>query len=78
MLKYFHSFNIKFLISIKISFRVLKNYEDKTFIVDSPDKGNGIVLLNKHGCIEKIHEIVADPVNFSKVSDELYLLLVKH
>ena len=52
--------------------------KDNSLIVASPDKGNGIVLLNKHDYIEKMLEIVNDPVNFSRVSDELYPLLVKH
>ena len=77
--KYFHSFKPKISKFHQNIISCLKELSrDKSLIIAQPDKGNGVVLLNKHDYIEKMLEIVNDPVNFSRVSDELYPLLVKH
>ena len=53
--KYFHSFKRKISDFHRNIISCLKElYKDESLIVSSPDKGNGIVLLNKDDYIEKI------------------------
>ena len=48
--------------------KYLKNLtSDKTIIVTRPDKGNGIVLLNKIHYITNMENILQDSTNFTRV-----------
>ena len=48
----------------------------KCFITQ-PDEGNGVVLLNKCIYLEKMHTILADTVNFSKIKENPYKTIGK-
>ena len=77
----FHSFNP---FSIQRPFdkeciKVVKNLaENKDLIICKPDKGNGIVLLNKNNYVEKMQEILADGTKFSPMSNDAYSYILKH
>ena len=50
---------------------------DKNVIITKPDKGNGVVLLNKSSYLEKMNTILADTINFSKMKEDLYKTIIK-
>ena len=49
--------------------------QDKTVVVTRPDKGRGIVILNKQDYIEKINSILSDTTIFEEIE---YDLTIKH
>ena len=52
---------------------ILKNLrDDETIHIMEPDKGNGIVIVNRNEYIEKVEKILSDPSKFEKLlSDPL-------
>lgn len=79
--KYFYQFksneNISALFSKK-DFGILKKLKANTnIIITKPDKGNGIVILNKNDYINKINNIIHDQSKFCKVNDNEKTLILK-
>jgi len=51
--------------------------QDRSLYVTRPDKGNGIVILNRNDYIEKITQIVDDYSKFRKVEDDEKKLIIR-
>jgi len=50
---------------------ILKNLkQDKSIIVTRPDKGRGVVLMNKNDYLSKMYEIINDSSKFKPLSDD--------
>ena len=77
----FYSFNP---LSMKRPFdneciKVIKSLaENKDLIICKPDKGNGVVLLNKTSYVEKMKEILSDGTKFSPMTNDAYAYILKH
>ena len=71
--KYFHSFkSFKIFSSVfnKNDVMLLKKLSsDKTVIVCKPDKGRGVVLLDKDMYLSKMNELISDASKFEKLCD---------
>ena len=58
-------------------FIALKNLsKDKNIVITRPDKGNGVVILNKSDYVDKMHTILDDRSKFQKVSKELFEVIL--
>ena len=53
----------------------LKN--DKEIIVTKPDKGNGIVILDRTDYLNKMQSLINDPTNFKPLQVDLYKHILK-
>ena len=51
--------------------------QDKGLVVTRPDKGNGVVLLNKSDYVEKMMDILNDVTKFKVISDNIFTLILK-
>ena len=51
---------------------ILNLSKDESIIVVKPDKGNGVVLMNKEEYIEKMHDILNDHQRFERIKDNIY------
>ena len=49
---------------------------DKSLVITRPDKGNGVVLLDKSDYISKVNTVLEDSTKFQKVEGEIPLKLV--
>ena len=52
--------------------------KNQNIIVTKPDKGNATVILNKADYVYKMEQILADPINFKKLSSDLYKTIIKY
>ena len=50
---------------------------DKNITFCKPNKGTGVVILNKSDYITKMELILDENVNFKKSTDDLYLTMIK-
>ena len=56
--------------------RVLRNLKkNKDFIITKPDKGNGVVMLDRKFCDNAIQEIISDTSKFENLNDDSTLKL---
>ena len=56
----------------------LKNLaKNKSIIVCKPDKGRGVVILNKADYLSKIYRILSDNTKFTLVSDDIFKTILK-
>ena len=77
-LKYYYSFKPSISLYHRKLISCLRDLSKKTNIVVSrPDKGNGVVILNKTDYVAKMKNILNDPVNFEKISDNIYKIVTK-
>ena len=51
---------------------LLQLSKNKSIIITRPDKGNGIVIMNKYDYISKMYIILDDPSKFKKVEGNIY------
>ena len=51
--------------------------QDKDIIVTSPDKGRGVVLLNKTDYVRKTKEILDDETKFKKIDGDWFKIILK-
>jgi len=59
-------------------FATLRNLsKDKSIYITRPDKGNGVVILNKNDYITKIMEIIGDYTKFREVQDDERKLIIR-
>lgn len=55
--------------------RVLKNLrENHDLYISRPDKGNGVVILNRTDYISKMSDLLSDTSKFIRVTDDIYKL----
>ena len=60
-------------------FNVLKSLSSReNLITCRPDKGNGIVLLNKNDYVDKMNNILKDREKFAPVTSDPYTYILKH
>ena len=50
--------------------------KDKSIVILKPDKGNGVVLLNKCDYKNKVHEVLNDPTKFERIHDDALLTIL--
>ena len=78
-LKYYHSFRPKISNYHKTLVCALKQLaSNKNIVISKPDKGTGIVLLNRSDYINKINDILQDESKFTKLTSDPYKLLLKY
>ena len=59
--------------------KLMKNLaKNKNIVVTKPDKGNGVVLLNKSDYLEKMHDILSDRSKFSPITSDPYAYILKN
>ena len=51
--------------------------EDNSIVVTRPDKGNGVVIMNRTDYVSKMESILSDPEKFQKVDGDLGKILLK-
>lgn len=62
----------------KVNIDVLENLrKDKDIIVTKPDKGKGIVILNKSDYILKTKDILDDSSKFKKLEGDWFKIILK-
>ena len=54
----------------KITRNLTNLFQNKNIVITKPDKGRGIVLLDKSTYIQKVQKILADTTKFRKVTEE--------
>jgi hypothetical protein len=60
-------------------YRTLKSLsDDKSIVVVKPDKGNGIVILNKADYIRKMENIIGDVTKFKLINDDWFTIILRH
>ena len=81
--KYFYNFSafkIFSAIVTKSDISILKSLgRNKEIIVTRPDKGRGVVLLDKNKYVEKMNNIISDETKFSEIKEpiQVYSLRVE-
>ena len=50
--------------------------KDKSILISKPDKGNGVVILNRSDYIHKMHDILKDSSKFSRCDKDIFLSLL--
>ena len=50
---------------------------NSNIVICKPDKGNGIVLLDKEDYVRKMEDILGDSTKFAKLPDNVFLLVLK-
>jgi hypothetical protein len=62
----------------KDEFKTLKDLQkDDTIVIINPDKGNGIVVLDRTNYISKMHDILSDENKFVPMNDDLVKTTIK-
>ena len=62
----------------KLNLNVLGNLrQDKSIIVTKPDKGKGVVILNKTDYIEKTNVILEDESKFKKINENWFKVILR-
>ena len=79
--KYFHSFKPSksyHSIFTNSDFRTLKKLsQDKSIYVTKPDKGCGVVILNRRDYEQKVYSVINDPDKFEEIHVDEKKLLIK-
>ena len=79
--KYFYNFNSKSNLCpvfAKSDFKILKNIaSDPTIHITKPDKGCGVVIMNKENYVSKVYDIINDQTKFNKSHVEEKKLITK-
>ena len=79
--KYLYNFKSCKVFSAVFSKQDLTNLKqlasNKDIIVCKPDKGKGVVILNKETCISKMLNLISDRAKFEPVSDSLFKYAMK-
>ena len=58
--------------------KILENLaKDENIIITRPDKGNGVVILNKGEYLEKMNDIIGDTTKFRKVAGDVFYNIIK-
>ena len=58
--------------------KILENLaKDETIIIARPDKGNGVVILNRDEYMNKMNDIVGDTTKFRKVTGDIFSNILK-
>lgn len=61
---------------IKIN-KILKGLENDNIVINKPDKGRGVAVLNRHEYVEKTLEILSDETEFNgKIGYEVKLFFL--
>ncbi|KAG1682668.1 hypothetical protein GQR58_010742 [Nymphon striatum] len=80
-LKYFHNFKPFKIFSPIFSnddYRILRSLStDKSIIISKPDKGRGVVLVNKDTYINRMTDIISDPSKFSPINEPILKFSMK-
>ena len=77
-LKTYYSFKPAISDLNKKRISILKSLSsDPSIIISKPDKGSGIVIMDRTSYIEKVNTILQDSTKFEKVSADLYKTLIK-
>ena len=77
-LKYYYSFKPRISHYHQKLISCLRSLSKKTnLIITKPDKGNGVVIQNKTDYTNKMLNILNDPVNFEKISEDMYKTIIK-
>ena len=50
--------------------------EDDSIVIIKPDKGNGIVILNKNDYLSKIETILQDSTKFKRLTDDWFKIII--
>src|SRR5215469_13779690 len=62
----------------KSDIAILKKLKsDKNIIICKPDKGNGVVILDKNTYVDKMNMILNNDLNFTKGNHDLFKLSLK-
>ena len=78
-LRYYYSFRSKLSNHHKSLISSLKDLSsNKNLIITHPDKGNGVVILNKSDYIIKMNDILEDDTKFFKSNADLFSTLLKY
>ena len=79
--KYFYgfkSFKVFSSIFTKFDITLLKQFgSNPNIVVCKPDKGNGIVILDRNIYVEKVLNIISDTSKFTKINDDLNKYVLK-
>ena len=76
--KYYYSYKSPASIREKRYRSILKQLSsDKNIIVTKPDKGTGVVILNKSDYLRKMKQILDDPSKFEKVNTDILKTILK-
>ena len=63
----------------KLELQALKSLsKDVSIVITCPDKGNGVVLMNRTDYVAKIKTIPQDPSKFSEVDGDIFSTLLKN
>ena len=77
--KFFYSFKSRLSPRDKLYISELKKLSrDKNLIVTKPDKGSGIVILNRVDYINNMENLLSDGSAFSKISTDLFKTVLKY
>ena len=52
--------------------------EDDSIVIIKPDKGNGIVILNKNDYLSKMETILQDSTKFKRLTDDCFKIIIRH
>ena len=78
-LRYYYSFQSKLSDHHKSLISSLKELSsNKNLIITHPDKGNGVVILNKTDYIKKMNDILEDETKFLQSDADLFTTLLKY
>ena len=56
---------------------LLRLSKNKNIIITRPDKGNGIVIMNKQDYLSKMYDILNDQTKFKVVDGNIYKNMIK-
>ena len=77
--RFFHNFSPSKVFSPIFSredVSLLKRFaSDKSLVITRPDKGRGVVILDRPSCVEKMEAIVSDHSKFSNVTDPILMTI---
>ena len=77
--KYYYNFKPYITQLDREMIKCLKNLSsDKAIIITRPDKGNGVVLLNKIDYITKMENILQDSTKFTRVETDVLKAIFKY
>lgn len=52
--------------------------KDKTIVIMKPDKGNGIVIMNKEDYHNKMQDIISDTTKFKIINEDWFKVILRH
>ena len=74
----FYKFRNKLSDNHKSIIEILRNLaKEKSIIISKPDKGNGVVLLNRNSYLTKMKSILQDRTKFKLYKDDWYTMLLR-